>query len=101
MKNPVQSFYNWYRQTLQHRTYRWLLILGTLAYLISPIDISPDFIPIVGWIDDGVLVTLLVTEVSRMAIAALNSRRSNRYSTGYQSEETPGTTVTVAASEDA
>ena len=29
-----------------------LLIMGTLAYVILPIDIIPDIIPIVGWLDD-------------------------------------------------
>jgi uncharacterized membrane protein YkvA (DUF1232 family) len=29
-------------------------------YLASPVDILPDFIPIVGWIDDVMLVALVV-----------------------------------------
>ena len=29
-----------------------MLIMGTLAYVILPIDVVPDFIPIVGWLDD-------------------------------------------------
>jgi uncharacterized membrane protein YkvA (DUF1232 family) len=31
------------------------------AYLISPIDLIPDFIPLAGWADDIVLVPLLVS----------------------------------------
>jgi uncharacterized membrane protein YkvA (DUF1232 family) len=34
-------------------------VLG-LLYLISPIDILPDFIPILGWVDDGVVVALFL-----------------------------------------
>ncbi|MEM8602683.1 MAG: YkvA family protein [Cyanobacteria bacterium P01_H01_bin.121] len=96
MNNPVQSFYNWYRQTLQHKTYRWIVILGTLAYLVSPIDISPDFIPVIGWVDDGILITLLVTEVSSMAIAALKGRRPNREAAATSAAPT----VTVTAVEE-
>ena len=70
--NLVQAFYNWYRATLRHPKYRWLLIGATLLYLVSPIDIAPDVIPIVGWIDDGIVATLLVTEVSQLLMGWLN-----------------------------
>ncbi|NJP11877.1 MAG: DUF1232 domain-containing protein [Leptolyngbyaceae cyanobacterium RU_5_1] len=40
--------YNWYRNTLRHPKYRWWIILGTLLYLLSPVDISPDMFPILG-----------------------------------------------------
>lgn len=74
MNNPAKSFYNWYSNTLRHTKYRWLLVAGSLVYLLSPIDISPDFIPIIGWIDDGVVATLLVTELSQILIDLLNRR---------------------------
>ncbi|MEL6381086.1 MAG: YkvA family protein, partial [Cyanobacteria bacterium J06626_18] len=57
MENIAQSFYAWYRQTLRTPKYRWLLIGGTLLYLFSPIDIAPDFIPVIGWIDDAAIAT--------------------------------------------
>src|SRR3990172_11010763 len=34
---------------------------GLLLYLLTPIDLIPDFIHILGWLDD-VLVTLLVLD---------------------------------------
>lgn len=74
MKNLVESFYGWYRNTLRHTKYRWLIVAGTLLYLVSPIDISPDFLPIIGWIDDGVIATLLVAELSQMMTAYLTNR---------------------------
>lgn len=73
MQNVIQSFYNWYRHTLRNTKYRWVLILGTLLYLLSPIDIAPDFIPIVGWIDDGIVATLFVTEISQLLLERLKS----------------------------
>ena len=77
MQNVAQSFYAWYRRTLRSPKYRWLLVAGTLLYLISPIDIAPDFIPIVGWIDDAALATLLVSEVSQLFLEFLKNRKVN------------------------
>ncbi len=37
---------------------RWLLVFGA-AYLIFPIDLIPDIIPILGFVDDATLITLI------------------------------------------
>ena len=74
MNFSIQSLYNWYRSTIRNPKYRWWLILGSFAYLFSPIDIAPDFIPVIGLIDDGVILTLLVSEVSQMLAQRLKSR---------------------------
>ncbi len=35
---------------------RWLLVTLSALYVLSPVDLIPDVIPIVGWLDDiGVL----------------------------------------------
>lgn len=36
------------------------LMLLVPAYLLSPIDLIPDVIPLLGWLDDLVVVPLLV-----------------------------------------
>ncbi|MGF1491322.1 MAG: YkvA family protein [Microcoleaceae cyanobacterium] len=55
----MQSFSRWYQLLLRNPRYRWWIILGTVVYLFSPLDISPDIIPILGQVDDVVIVTLL------------------------------------------
>ncbi len=41
----------------------WLL----LAYLATPLDIVPDFIPLIGYADDAVIVALVLRSVARRA----------------------------------
>ena len=38
-----------------------------LAYLALPIDLVPDFIPVVGYADDVVIVVLVLRSVTRVA----------------------------------
>lgn len=38
-----------------------ILIAITVSYLLSPIDLIPDFIPVVGLPDDLVIVPFLIT----------------------------------------
>ncbi len=90
----AKSIYNWYRNTIRNPQYRWWLILGTLVYLISPIDISPDLVPIVGQIDDIMIVTLLISEVSQLVIDSVRSRQNK---TVPPTEEARGETIDVDA----
>ena len=34
----------------------WIPLILALIYTVSPIDLIPDFIPIVGWFEDALLV---------------------------------------------
>lgn len=86
MKKPFNNvFQNWYRKAIQHSKYRWLVVLGTLFYLLSPLDISPDVFPIVGWLDDGAVVALLVTEMSQLMVEQLKSRNKRQTASVAQS----------------
>ena len=48
-----------------------LLLGGVVAYLALPFDLVPDFIPVVGQLDDAILVTLVLRTVLRGAGPAL------------------------------
>ena len=97
MKLSITSIYNWYRTTLRNPKYRWWIILGTLVYLISPFDISPDFIPIVGQLDDFVLVSLLVTEVSQLVMDKYKSGKSQDDFSQQTASNNSNNTVEVKA----
>lgn len=69
------SLYDWYRQTIRNPKYRWWIILGTLAYIVFPFDLAPDFIPVIGQIDDVLLISLLVSEVSQLLIERVKASK--------------------------
>jgi uncharacterized membrane protein YkvA (DUF1232 family) len=71
----AQSIYDWYRDVIRNPKYRWWIIVGSLAYIVSPIDIAPDFIPIIGQVDDVLIMTLLVSEVSQLLIERVKTMK--------------------------
>lgn len=58
-------------------------------YLLSPIDFLPDVFPVLGWIDDGLIATLLVSEISQMVLTGLKNK------TTKQEKDAPQETVVV------
>jgi len=48
------------------RRTKWLLLLG-LAWVASPIDLVPEFIPILGPLDDAVMAALILRHIVRVA----------------------------------
>ena len=51
-----------WRAFLAPETPAWLKGL----MLLSPIDLIPDFIPVVGWLDDAIVIPILVHLIVRM-----------------------------------
>ena len=56
-----------WRAFFDPRTPLWLkaAMLGVVAYLVSPFDLVPEFIPFLGVVDDLVLVPLAVQWIAR------------------------------------
>ena len=56
------------------RRHRWLLV-ALVGYLALPLDLIPDFIPVVGALDDAILVAIVLRRVLRKAGAELVRER--------------------------
>jgi len=63
LSRQIETRANYYRTLYEHprtpRLSRWLLGLA-IAYTISVIDVIPDFIPILGYLDDLIIVSGLI-----------------------------------------
>ena len=38
-----------------------ILIISTVAYALSPIDLIPDFIPVLGYLDDLIILPIIIS----------------------------------------
>lgn len=86
------KFYDWYRQIIRNPKYRWWVIIGSLVYVLSPIDLLPEiFLPVIGEIDDLVVITLLVSEVSQLLIDRVKTTKGKK---GVEGDVASATTDT-------
>jgi uncharacterized membrane protein YkvA (DUF1232 family) len=63
-----------FRRLLGDRRVAWwrkALLAGAIAYLAMPFDLVPDFIPVIGLLDDALVVALVLRAVLRGSGAAL------------------------------
>ncbi|HOM96598.1 MAG: DUF1232 domain-containing protein [Tissierellia bacterium] len=47
------------------RIFNWIVVTILGLYIASPLDIIPDFLPIIGWIDDIVAFVLMIGFIYR------------------------------------
>ena len=57
--NPIQ----FYTDLLHNPKYKWWVVGLTVVYIISPIDLIPDFIFPFGLIDDGAILFIMIKEL--------------------------------------
>ena len=63
IRNRVARDLKVYRLVLKHERTPWVtrVLLGAaVGYALSPIDLIPDWLPVVGHVDDLLIVPLLV-----------------------------------------
>ena len=58
-KRELQLYRNILADPRTPRLTKFLLGLA-VAYALSPVDLIPDFIPIIGYLDDAVIIPILV-----------------------------------------
>jgi uncharacterized membrane protein YkvA (DUF1232 family) len=46
--------------------YAKLIVAGVVAYAFSPIDLIPDFVPVLGYVDDLILIPLGIAVAIRL-----------------------------------
>lgn len=62
--------------------YARLLMAGVIAYALSPVDLIPDFIPVIGYLDDVILLPLGIRLVLRMIPPDIMDEHRQRAGTG-------------------
>jgi uncharacterized membrane protein YkvA (DUF1232 family) len=65
LKLTLIALWRLFKHPQTPRAAKWMAI-AVLAYAISPIDLIPDFIPVIGLLDDLILVPLGVAMVIKL-----------------------------------
>jgi uncharacterized membrane protein YkvA (DUF1232 family) len=71
-----------YRLIQENRVSRFdkVILLGIVAYVLNPLDLMPDAIPLLGQVDDAYLMALgLLRMLNRADPEVLNENWSGRY----------------------
>jgi uncharacterized membrane protein YkvA (DUF1232 family) len=57
-----------FRALIDRRTPWWIKIIGlaAVAYIILPFDIIPDYIPVLGWLDDITFAGICVWVIAKL-----------------------------------
>jgi uncharacterized membrane protein YkvA (DUF1232 family) len=95
MNYLTRLIYNGYRNLIRNPKYRWWIVAASLLYLLSPIDISADIVPVIGWLDDGLVATLLVTELSQIFLSKVKANKERYKDASPADPDQGGDTTTI------
>lgn len=74
-----------------------LLALGIAAYALSPIDLIPDFIPVLGYLDDLVIVPLGLMLVLRLIPADVLASSQAKAESAVDKPTSPAMATAIVA----
>jgi uncharacterized membrane protein YkvA (DUF1232 family) len=74
-----------------------LLAMSVAAYALSPIDLIPDFIPVLGQLDDLLLVPLGIALVLRLVPAEVMADARERAAVAADRPTSPAMVVAIVA----
>jgi len=79
--------------------YAKLLVAGIVAYAFSPIDLIPDFVPVLGYLDDLVLIpmgiALAIKLVPHQVLADCRARAQQTIQNGKPVSRVAGAVIAV------
>ena len=52
-------------------------VIVAIVYGVSPVDLIPDILPLIGWVDDGVMGVLMGTISVWLWVRSRNRRLNN------------------------
>ena len=79
--------------------YAKLLVAGIVAYALSPIDLIPDFVPVLGYLDDLILIpigiALAIKLVPHQVLAECRARAQETIQNGKPVSWVAGAVIVV------
>jgi uncharacterized membrane protein YkvA (DUF1232 family) len=79
--------------------YAKLLVAGIVAYAFSPIDLIPDFVPVLGYLDDLVLIpigiALAIKLIPRSVLAECRERAQDTKQNGKPVSRIAGAVIVI------
>ncbi len=79
--------------------YAKLLVAGIVAYAFSPIDLIPDFVPVLGYLDDLILIpigiALAIKLVPHQVLAECRARAQETTQNGKPVSRVAGAVIVV------
>jgi uncharacterized membrane protein YkvA (DUF1232 family) len=79
--------------------YAKLLVAGIVAYAFSPIDLIPDFVPVIGYLDDLILIpigiALAIKLIPHQVFAECQARANETIQNGKPVSRVAGAVIVI------